>query len=434
MLKTHTLLNYILKFISIIVSYITIPILLKMLDKSQYGVWLTILSITSWVSICDFGFGYGLRNKLIESFALNDKKKALEYITNSYVNVFSIAVILIITSYLLLHFINLSNVLNSTINKTILERTLFITAVFVILNLSLSLIKQIFFAINLSFVVSIIDTSSQIIFLSFIPILLLFNNKLIGMSFMYGLSLIIPLIISSLFYFNRNKTLIPKLKSYSKIINKDIGSLSSLFFISQIAAIIVFTTGNIIIAHYTNTSEVTIYNVVYKLFSGFIIIHQILLLPVWTAYSESHIKNDYLRIKNIFRKTIYAFIFLSLGTIVLVIFAKYILHLWLRKDLFFSNILIISMAMYTIVYMWNASFNQILCGISKIRLSTFISIISAVINIPISIFLVKYFNGATGVVLSITICLLLSAITAPIQVWYFIYNKNKTRVGNKLLS
>ncbi|MGL5057442.1 MAG: hypothetical protein ACRC6A_08785, partial [Fusobacteriaceae bacterium] len=61
--------NFIFKGLGIGLSFISIPIMLKYLDKDNYGLWILILSITSWIYTFDIGIGNGLKNRLVESLA-----------------------------------------------------------------------------------------------------------------------------------------------------------------------------------------------------------------------------------------------------------------------------------------------------------------------------------------------------------------------------
>ena len=65
-------LSGICKPVSMVLSYIYVPIVLDYLGVEKYGVWSTILTILSWVSYFDIGIGNGLRNRLTESLNKHD--------------------------------------------------------------------------------------------------------------------------------------------------------------------------------------------------------------------------------------------------------------------------------------------------------------------------------------------------------------------------
>jgi Na+-driven multidrug efflux pump len=83
---------------------------------------------------------------------------------------------------------------------------------------------------------------------------------------------------------------------------------------------------------------------------------------------------------------------------------------------------------------WNNIFGYVLGGIGKIKLGMYTSILVGILNIPLAIFFVKNLNmGLYGVILSNISCLLISSIVSPIQVYYFIFSKNKNIFWEKLL-
>ena len=82
--KKNTLYMLFLKGISVGISLIYVPLLLNALDTDNYGIWLTLTSIVSWVAMLDIGLGNGLRNKLAVSLANNDILLAKKYVSSAY--------------------------------------------------------------------------------------------------------------------------------------------------------------------------------------------------------------------------------------------------------------------------------------------------------------------------------------------------------------
>ena len=64
-----SLINLIIKPLSLVLSLVYTPMLLNYLGSEKYGLWATILSITSWINYCDVGIGHGLRNLLAGQIA-----------------------------------------------------------------------------------------------------------------------------------------------------------------------------------------------------------------------------------------------------------------------------------------------------------------------------------------------------------------------------
>ena len=66
-------LNLLTQFLSYLLTFISIPILLKFLGKESFGIFQTILTVLGWVSIANLGLGNGLRNKITENYTHLEK-------------------------------------------------------------------------------------------------------------------------------------------------------------------------------------------------------------------------------------------------------------------------------------------------------------------------------------------------------------------------
>lgn len=52
--------------VGIVISLIMVPMTINYVSPTQYGLWLTISSIVTWISYFDFGFAHGFRNRFTE--------------------------------------------------------------------------------------------------------------------------------------------------------------------------------------------------------------------------------------------------------------------------------------------------------------------------------------------------------------------------------
>ena len=101
-------------------------------------------------------------------------------------------------------------------------------------------------------------------------------------------------------------------------------------------------------------------------------------------------------------------------SVVMLLLSNTVYKLWIGKDLFISIVLSVTMCLSILLTAWYNIFGYFLNSISETKLQTNILIISALINVPLSIFLLDYFES-TGVILATCIALLPLAIALPIQ-------------------
>jgi O-antigen/teichoic acid export membrane protein len=87
--RTHNYLRQIkgavvYRAVAMAASFITIPLMIGYLGQEQFGVWSTLLTVMSWIIFFDLGIGNGLRNKVAESLAKNERYEAGSYIASGY--------------------------------------------------------------------------------------------------------------------------------------------------------------------------------------------------------------------------------------------------------------------------------------------------------------------------------------------------------------
>jgi O-antigen/teichoic acid export membrane protein len=435
--KKNILALFAVKGYSIVISLLQIPLTINLLDNYKYGVWIMLFNILSWIQIFDIGIGNGLRNKFAESMAKNDIKSAREYVSTGYIIMGAISfclIVLFIIPWLTVDWVKVFNV-NAQLSKELtllIGITFFLTAI----QFSLQLINTLLTADHKpAFSAIVMAISNTIVLILFFALNKQISGSLFAIGFIYCIVPVVAFIVASLIIFNSYfKHIKPKISLFRKEKVKDLFNLGIQFFIIQIAVLVIFQTDSLIIAHVLSPEQVTPYSIVFRYFGTITMVAGIILTPMWSAYTEAYYKDDHNWIKNIIIKQLKVFAVITILVILLLLIARPVILLWLKKDLHISNCLLIGMALYTLLSVWNNIFSTLLGGINKIRLGTFAVIITAGLNIPLSILFIKIFNyDSGGVILGTCISIGITGLLSPIQTYYFIFSKKKTEFLNKLL-
>jgi len=250
------------------------------------------------------------------------------------------------------------------------------------------------------------------------------SGSLLYVGISYGLSMVLANLLLISYSFKKHNEILHSLKFFQLDKIREIFHLGGKFFVINIASIIMFTTDNIIITQVFGPAEVTSYNVVYKLFSVMLIIQAILFNPLWSAYTDAFRKGDYKWIKNILIKLILLTVPMIIGAILLIVFARDIINIWVGPNIIFPNMLVVLMGVYTVILYWNNVYAYFLSGTGKVELQMYSSIIAGLVNIPLSIYLAKNMGmGLNGIILGSIISLCFFAIIGPLQT-YYILNKS----------
>lgn len=428
------------KGINIVLTFLLVPLTIRYIGAVEYGVWITLLSIFSWISLIEVGFGNGLRNRLSESLAKNNLKAARIYVSTAYLIMIIITILLVILTCLILPSISLQSALNTTYSIT--ENTLKLLSLILIAGIGLNMALALFKSVAFSLQIPVVEASSQslTLLISVLGIFLLLQNEfssIIRLGVLYASGLIASSLVFSAIVFKKVPDIIPRFKYVSLKKTRPMMSLGFGYLVIQVSAMIIYSTDNIIISHILNPEYVTTYSTTMKLFMGFNLLQVIILTPLWSAYTDAYIKKELGWIK----KTLLQMIVLMLPFAGLITLTAYhcqrLVAVWIGKTLNIQipSTLIWFLALYTFLLLWNNIFGYLLSGIGKIRLSSIIFVFAAIINIPLSIYFAKYLEmGMAGIALG-TICSLVpSSILSPIQTIYFIFVQSKSRHLNTLLS
>lgn len=413
-MKKLIIYNFILRIIGMGLSFIYIPQILKFLGEKNYGVWATILSILSWINFCDVGIGNSLRTTLVEYIEKKENKLAKQMVSTAYINIGIISVGLFLFLLVSLNFINSSKLLK--IEYLNLNNILLISFTFVILNFILSLCKPIYYALQKPYIVSFIEILTQIF--NIVGILIFINlnidKSLIYIALLYGSGTFLNNLIFSMFIFKKYKYLVPSLKEYNRDLNYKIGNLGIKFFILQIVAVILFTTDSIIITRLFGPEEVTPYNIASKLFGTIIVMYGILLTPIWSKISQEKNRKNFKNIKKILKNLQMFYLVVILGIVIMYFIYPYISFFWLKKEIIYPKYLLTNIVIYVLLSIWCNNYSCIMNGMGEVDLQVKIAIIQGILNIPISIYLAKFF-GVAGVIMGTNVCMVIPAVLFPLK-------------------
>jgi O-antigen/teichoic acid export membrane protein len=428
--KKNFLLIAILKGCSVAISLVLVPVTIHYVNDTRYGIWLTLSSIVGWFSFFDIGLGNGLRNKFAEAIASDKQELARTYVSTTYAILGIIISIILFIFFCINPFLNWSRILNTPSDMADeLSLLALIVFGFFCLQFVLRLITTIITANQQPAKASLFDFMGSLLSLIIIFILTKTTaGNLVYLGAVFSITPVLVLISSSLwFYTHQYKQYAPSIKYVKFKYARDLMSLGIKFFIIQMAAVIFYQTSNIIISHLFGPEQVTPYNIAYKYFGVVTMLFGMIMVPLWSAYTEAWIKKDISWIKNTINKLILIWGLIALGVIVMFIASKFVYRMWVGKEIPISISAV--MAIYVIVNGWCGIFSQFLNGVGKIKLQLIIGLSGALVNIPLAIFLGKHL-GIYGVLLSTVLLSALSAVISPLQ-YLKIINYRATGIWNK---
>lgn len=431
LVKKNAVYSLVLKVLSVCLSFWSVRVAFDFTGSQQiYGLWLTILSVISWLGLLNGGMGNGLRNKLSHSLATNNYKNARAYISTSYVFIAMISlgftVVFIVCNFL----IDWRILFNASyISRGEFTALILVVVISYFMQLTLSTVNAVCFAFNRSTLPSFFTFISNIIYVLSLYILKYFSIKgFLILGIVYSFSILVVLFIANVFLFAKKyKEFQPSIRFYNKNYVKELMGNGVKFFFLEISAVIIFTTDSMIITHVVGSEEVAIYQLVMKLFSIFTIISGTIMVPLWSAFTHAYSKGEIEWIRKIMRKILLMIIPLVVGVFIFIFMVNPILKIWIGNGVSASQTLIITIACYVVINIWSNIFAYFLNGVNKINGQLFTVGLGAIINIPLSFYLSKNLGlGTEGVVLSTILCLFPFSILGPINTYLVIKKAKKS--------
>lgn len=429
----HIGLSFLFKLGAILSNFMLVPITIDYLGTTNYGIWLIITSFVGWFTFFDVGLGHGLRNKFTEAKAKEDLQLVRAYVSSAYFTLILISTALICVFFLGNFFIDWTQVFNT--DKSLQSKLSFLMLLiisFFAIQLVFKLITTIYTADQKPSILVLVNFLTQFISLIVVWFLLKFtNSSLLLFGFIYSSVPVLILFGFNLFSFRGiYKDFKPTLKLWKKEYIKDIFGLGLNFFVIQIAAVILYTTDNLIITHLFSPKEVVPYNLSFKYFSIVSMVFSIIVTPYWSAITDAFAKDDFKWIKKSMKTLMKISILFSILIISMLIIANQFYVFWVGKKVVIPFDLSVFMAIFTMLTTFIQPFTFFINGTGKIKIQLIIGVVMAVVNIPISIILVKFYGfGVSGVILATILCSIAGLVFYPIQ-YHKIINKKATGLWN----
>lgn len=432
-IKTNLLFSVILKGASVAISFLVVPITLHLLNKENYGVWLTISSFISWFSLFDIGLGNGLRNRFAEANARNDIALCKIYVSTTFALIAVIIAAVFVIFVIIQPLVSWSRLFNvPAAREGELASLVIVVFSFFCLQFIFKQTTVILMADQKSAMSDLANVAGSALSLACIAVLTHFSS-LASLTLLGTIFSACPAIVLMASYFlmfkGRYKVFKPQLSSVQFKYSKDLLGLGFKFFIAQVAALVVFSTSNIVISHLLSPSQVTTYNIGFKYFSLITFGFQIILTPFWAAFTDAYVKNDTMWIKRSIKSLVLIWGASCLFAAIMVAISGWVYTYWVGRDADVPAALSLSFAVYVCIGNWNNIFTCFNLGTSKLRLQVYLSVVAGLINIPLTIFFIKLV-GLPGDVIGMILAIIPGTFLSPLQ-YVKIINGTAKGIWNK---
>lgn len=410
--------SVIFKFSHIILTFATVPLLLEVFGVEGYGVWSVLLSVFLWANVLDLGLPGYFQTRVGKYRESRNKGLSLaSEIGQAYLAIWLSSGLLLI-SLAILYLLFRENSLGLEWLVDISIPVFFIGLVVACISMSTNLIHGIAGGLSKSSLVSVSQFFASLCF--FVWIYLFRDVEIEFVLVCYFGFLAVSNFLMSCFLYKHYPFLSP-LFSLSKDLIKSFNKTGGGFMVINLAGIVLFSTDRLLIGTLLNTEAVTGYDLVFKIYSVFLMGHALVIMPLWGLYAFEYERNNFAWIKKMLLFQIVLVGVLVLVMMMLYPFTKDLLELWVGSAVVVDGLLSAAIIIFVAVILWNNIFSMFINGVGQIGIQTKAALVAAAINIPISYLLVTHFGfGADGVVWGTICALLVPAIVLPFQTLRFI--------------
>jgi O-antigen/teichoic acid export membrane protein len=408
----------IIKVADTLVYLLLVPLTLGYLNAYEYGIWLTLNSMLAWINSFDIGLGNGLRNKLAAALAEGDKEKARSYVSTTFFMLLFLISIIYIVLVVSVNFIDWYSVLNVSRDSVgnLLE-VVHVSLFFFCVNFVLKFIGNIYQGLQLpafNYLISFLGHVLSLVVI-FVFTKLVLPGTLFWVAAIYSaVPPIVYLVAYPVTFRILYRYLSPSFIYFKKEYLKDLLSLSVIFFILQIASIVLFALSNLLISNLFGPDQVTPYNIAYRYFSLVPMVFNMLVTPMWSASTDAFTKQDYDWIKKSHKNVLLMIIVFGLLLVLMFFLSDLFYHIWIGNEVHVSTEISAFMGIYILIYIWSLSYSYFLNGIGRLKLQMICTISAAIIFYPCCHFLGTRL-GVVGIIMGMCVVNLPGAIINTIQ-------------------
>jgi O-antigen/teichoic acid export membrane protein len=387
--------DFIIKVLAISISFLLIPMLIDVLQKEKYGIWIIFFSLLQWVSLIDFGVGNGLRNLIPKLVSQNKHHEINKYLFSGFVillvvSIFGIAIFTLFSSYIFN-----PSYFGLNYNPDWFQSAI-LTFIFVFfIYLTLSVIKPLAYVINKPYLVSLLAFIPNMFLLIYIiyadwsnqPGLISIERLLLA--YLFGMCSSFCFVF--IYIVKKNKKVFSGSFYFCPEAAKKVLKSSADLFLLQVAAVLIYTMDNFIVANFFGTEAVTDFSVIVKLFSIYPLAIGILIGPLWNRITCFANDGDVVSATKLVHHY-YVMFFLSLIFLTGLFFiAPYIFEVWLG-EVNISYYMLLPFFLFNLTLGWGMIQSQVLNALNVVRIQWVLAILTPISRFIIVFYFVEYYS------------------------------------------
>jgi O-antigen/teichoic acid export membrane protein len=406
--------------VTLLVGVLMAGILARYFSPEEFGLWAILMSLNGiLINGFDFGFGNALRNKLAQLYGqgeLSGPEARTCFLAVFYG--FILSAVFLSGVFSLAKWALPWKILLPSPNPQMIEQGAFLITVggsLLAFNIAFNTYSSGFFGYQESHWNALFNGLSKAgLLLSTLVFVFL------GMSFgsinLMLFAITLGFSVIGWVYFLKFRRwplgIIPRRTIWEKI--KELWRPSSQFALLQIFFTGLLNADYFVVSHVLGLETVGDYFLVKKIYLVLGSFHFALLLPLWSAYTESLADGNVEWISRTLRKTaVYTLLIFSAGTLFMAAWGDWVVYLWTGKRVQPGS-LFAWLGVWGLLYGWSNCFGVFLNGTGHLKRQVFLVMLAAVAFVPLALLLGRPY-GASGICFALIAVLLPVAVSNPWQ-------------------
>ena len=181
---------------------------------------------------------------------------------------------------------------------------------------------------------------------------------------------------------------------YERALMGKLANVGVFFFLQQIASLVLFSAGPLILSSTLGVAAVTPFNLAQRVFGPFQMVSNAYLLPIWPAYSEAKARGDWRWIRTtLWRSMFVVTVLCLLPMAAMTIYMRPIIAVWTG-----GKAELPSQGLLWLLFFWNGAtvfqqpFGYLLAGLSEVRRSTLYSVLTTALALGMIFALIPRFG------------------------------------------
>jgi O-antigen/teichoic acid export membrane protein len=411
--------SFISKALTVVISFVSVPLTVHYLGAERYGVWLTIGSLLMWMSMTDFGIaGNALVNLLSEAHGKEDKRLAGQHAASAFWTLVGLSLCIGTIFFFTFHLIPWQTVfhVSSAVPAAELSRACAYSLIFFVVGFPLSMINSVYGAYQDGFMSNIWSIAGSALALVSLIVVARMKGGLPQLVLaISGTRALVGLTNVHYMFFRKYPWLMPLPSAVRWTSIERLLLLGGNYMITQLAGLGIYQSQPMIITQLLGPSYVVIFVVAQKIVTLPNDLVFMATSPFISAYGEARARGDWGWINRAFRNsTVASLAFAMPVTVGVALMAKPLIRIWAGRAAVPDAQLILWLSLYTLIAAGMMPVGQLLCGLERADVLAHSLSLCAFCTVGLGIVFARWW-GVNGVGLAMALSKVCTAF--PVQLY-----------------